>query len=167
MYSIEVNILYRLDEIPHEIQKELIKLYLSGTETVSMIRLTYNISTDTFYKLLHRYNVKLRVKSSHKKLSGPTRQHGNYTKKLHTDLLNEVLNEYKDSSLYTTVTLSKTVPDAIIIDWKNRTITAVEAETSTLGTLKERAYTSPIFDKPFNSLIIKTRDGNSKTISLQ
>lgn len=162
-----MNILYRLDDIPHEIRKEIIELYLSGKESVSMIRLTYDISADTLYKLLHKYDVKLRSKyKSRIKVLRPSRRIGQQTKKLHKALVKEAISEFQNNPRYTPLTLSRTIPDAIIIDWENRTITAIEAETSALGTLKERAYTSPIFDKPFDKLIIKTRNGDSKTIDL-
>ena len=76
----------------------------------------------------------------------------------HRELLDMALANVVDKNSDCTIIEFDSMPrpDSIVIDWDNRKVTAIEAQNSNEYKSKLAYYTSPLFAKPIDKLVIKT-----------
>jgi hypothetical protein len=151
-------ILTSFSEIPLETKKEIVNSYLSNNTTVSMIHFNYNISFDTLYKILKSCGIRPSRKKPRKPIKSPARVTHSY----HNKLVNEYAQKYQTPTNTVLNFNKRPIPDILIINWENRTITGVEVETPKNHPFKQdfvnnsklQLYTNPKTKKPINNLII-------------
>ena len=151
------------NQIPLQILEDVKSDYESKKESVSSLLSKYNLSSGTFYKILKNQKVRLRAKGPKKPYHPPGTR---IPKTLHNRLIAIATSPFQSSN-HTILKLDDAPrPDALIVDWENKTITAIEAETWGDGTNKISLYKNSRFNKPIDTLIIQTI-GDKKIISLQ
>ncbi len=163
---------FRIAQITEETQKQIINEYNSSEVLVSNLLSKYNISCDTLYIIVKKFG----AKKGRIRYKQPSRTETNTLyitlkkqnrqpkeRRIHDQAVEEFTKEYNKKENQVAINLnSPPIPDILVVDWKNKTITSVEVEFGDWSQKLVKYYNT---NKPINTLIL-TNIVTTKTVDL-